>query len=78
MDTYLKRTALWYGGVGLLAADAARNVALPRKYLALVLQEIETMGVRSLGVGAVRDVGTPSGVRPRPPQPALSASRAAA
>jgi len=58
MDTYLKRTAMWYGGVGLLAADAARNVALPRKYLALVLQEIETMGVRSLGVALTAAVFT--------------------
>src|SRR5919206_560921 len=58
MDTYVRRTAMWYGGVGLLAADAARNVALPRKYLALVLQEIETMGVRSLGVALTAAVFT--------------------
>src|ERR687897_1799388 len=58
MDTYLRRTAMWYGGVGLLAADTARNVALPRKYFALVIEEIETMGVRSLGVALTAAVFT--------------------
>src|ERR671937_3063262 len=50
MDTYLRRTAIWYGGVGLVGAGAARNVALPRAYTRLVVREIEVMGVRSLGV----------------------------
>jgi len=58
MDAYLKRTAAWYGGVGLLAASAARNVALPPRYLTLVVQEIETMGVRSLGVALTAAVFT--------------------
>jgi len=58
MDTYFRRTAMWYGGVGLLAADAARNVALPRKYFALVIHEIEVMGVRSLGVALTAAVFT--------------------
>ena len=58
MDTYFRRTAMWYGGVGLLAADAARNVALPRKYFALVIHEIEVMGVRSLGVALIAAVFT--------------------
>ena len=58
MEAYLKRTASWYGGVGLLAASAARNVALPSRYLTLVVQEIETMGVRSLGVALTAAVFT--------------------
>lgn len=57
-DTYLKRTAMWYGGVGLLTATVARNVALPRRYLALVVHEIEVMGVRSLGVAMTAAVFT--------------------
>jgi phospholipid/cholesterol/gamma-HCH transport system permease protein len=58
MDAYLRRTATWYGGVGLLAASVARNVALPRKYLQLVVHEIEVMGVRSLGVALTAAVFT--------------------
>src|SRR6266446_5626910 len=50
MDTYLRRTVVWYGGVGMLAAQVLRSLALPRKYLGLVVVEVETMGVRSLGV----------------------------
>ena len=57
-DTYLKRTAMWYGGVGLLTASVARNFALPRKYLALVVHEIEVMGVRSLGVAMTAAIFT--------------------
>ena len=57
-ETYLKRTAMWYGGVGLLTASVARNVALPRRYLALVVHEIEVMGVRSLGVALTAAVFT--------------------
>jgi phospholipid/cholesterol/gamma-HCH transport system permease protein len=44
------RTASWYGGVGLLTAQVLRNLALPPKYGRIVVQEIEVMGVRSLGV----------------------------
>ena len=58
MDTYLKRTAMWYGGVGLLTASVARNAALPRRYLGLVVHEIEVMGVRSLGVAMTAAVFT--------------------
>ncbi len=53
-----RRTAMWYGGVGLLTAQVARNVGLPRKYLALVVREIDIMGVRSLGVAATAAVFT--------------------
>jgi phospholipid/cholesterol/gamma-HCH transport system permease protein len=58
MDAYLRRTIMWYGGVGQLTATVARNLALPRKYLALVVQEIEVMGVRSLGVALTAAVFT--------------------
>ena len=50
MEAYLRRTAVWYGGVGLLTGKVFRSLALPPKYFRLVVQEIETMGVRSLGV----------------------------
>jgi phospholipid/cholesterol/gamma-HCH transport system permease protein len=50
MDTYLTRTTLWYGGVALLTRDVFRNIVLPRKYLALVIREIDLMGNRSLVV----------------------------
>jgi phospholipid/cholesterol/gamma-HCH transport system permease protein len=58
MDTYLRRTAMWYGGVGLLTASVFRNVVLPRRYLVLVIDEIETMGVRSLGVALTAAIFT--------------------
>jgi phospholipid/cholesterol/gamma-HCH transport system permease protein len=50
MEAYLRRTAAWYGGVGLLTGKVFRGLALPPKYFRLVVQEVETMGVRSLGV----------------------------
>src|SRR5215467_15325501 len=50
MDTYLRRAAMWYGGVGLLTAQVARSLALPRSYFRLIVREIEIMGVQSLGV----------------------------
>ena len=50
MEAYLRRTAEWYGGVGLLTGTVFRSLALPPKYFRLVVQEVETMGVRSLGV----------------------------
>ena len=58
MDTFLRRTAMWYGGVGLLTAQVARSVALPPKYFRLVITEIEVMGVRSLGVAMTAAVFT--------------------
>src|SRR5207247_1376399 len=59
MEAYLRRTAIWYGGVGLLTAQVARSLALPPKYFRLVINEIEVMGVRSLGV-ALRTLGVDS------------------
>jgi phospholipid/cholesterol/gamma-HCH transport system permease protein len=58
MDTFLRRTAIWYGGVGLLTAQVARSVALPPRYFRLVINEIEVMGVRSLGVALTAAVFT--------------------
>jgi phospholipid/cholesterol/gamma-HCH transport system permease protein len=49
---------MWYGGVGLLTGRVARNLALPPKYFRLVLREIETMGIRSLGVALTAAVFT--------------------
>ncbi len=43
----------WYGGIGLLGIRVLRNLALPPKYGQVVLQEVEVMGVRSLGVALV-------------------------
>ena len=58
MEAYLKRTAMWYGGVGLLTAQVVRSLALPPKYFRLVIAEIEVMGVQSLGVALVAAIFT--------------------
>ena len=58
MEAYLERTVAWYGGVGLLTAAVARNIVLPRRYLHLVVAEIEMMGNRSLGVAMIAAVFT--------------------
>src|SRR5215468_8277060 len=58
MEAYLRRTAMWYGGVGLLTAQVFRSVALPPKYFRLVINAIEVMGVRSLGVALVAAIFT--------------------
>ena len=58
MEAYLWRTAMWYGGVGLLTAAVARNIVLPRRYLRLIVREIEIMGNRSLGVAMIAAVFT--------------------
>ena len=58
MDTYLRRAAMWYGGIGLLTADVARSVVLPRSYFRLIVREIEIMGIRSLGVALTAAVFT--------------------
>src|SRR5688572_11962336 len=58
MDTYLRRTAMWYGGVGLLTARVFANLALPPKYFRLVVREMEIMGVRSLAVAMTAAVFT--------------------
>src|SRR2546428_495875 len=58
MEAYLRRTAIWYGGVGLLPAQVARSLALPPKYFRLVINEIEVMGVRSLGVALTAAIFT--------------------
>src|SRR2546427_6465144 len=50
---YLRSTVEWYGGIGLLTTQVARNLALPPKYARLVIQETEVMGVRSAGVALI-------------------------
>ena len=49
---YMRRqgqeSVAWYGGLGLLAIEAARNVRLPPSYLIIVAQQIDLIGVRSL------------------------------
>ena len=58
MQIHLRRTAMWYGGVGLLTGSVLRNLALPPKYFRLVIHEVEVMGVRSLGVALTAAVFT--------------------
>src|SRR5438105_454490 len=58
MQAILTRSVLWYGGVALLAGSVLRNLALPPSYFRLILQEIETMGVRSLGVALTAAIFT--------------------
>jgi phospholipid/cholesterol/gamma-HCH transport system permease protein len=58
MAAYLRRTAMWYGGVGLLTAQVLRSLALPPKYFTLIAQEIEIQGVRSLGVALTAAIFT--------------------
>jgi phospholipid/cholesterol/gamma-HCH transport system permease protein len=58
MDTYLRRTAIWYGGVGLLTMQVVRSLALPPKYFRLIIYEIEIQGVRSLGVALTAAIFT--------------------
>src|SRR5207302_2060578 len=55
---YLRSTVAWYGGLGLLTGQVARNLALPPKYVRLVVQEIEVMGVRSAGVALIAAIFT--------------------
>jgi phospholipid/cholesterol/gamma-HCH transport system permease protein len=55
---YFRDTAMWYGGVGLLAAQVLRSLALPPKYFRLIALEIEVMGVRSLGVALTASIFT--------------------
>jgi len=49
----MRSTVGWYGGVGLLAGQVLRNLALPPKYGRLVVEQIEVMGVRSMGVALI-------------------------
>jgi len=58
MEGYLRRTVVWYGGVGLLTRQVFRSLALPPKYFLLIVQEIEVMGVRSLGVAMTAAIFT--------------------
>src|SRR3989454_11461541 len=57
-SSYLRETAMWYGGVGLLTAQVLRSLALPPKYFRLIILEIEALGVRSLGVALTAAIFT--------------------
>jgi phospholipid/cholesterol/gamma-HCH transport system permease protein len=43
-----RRVAAYYGGLGLLAWEVARNAWLPRRYVGLVVTGFDDIGVRSL------------------------------
>lgn len=58
MDISLRRSVVWYGGVGMLTGRVLRSVALPPKYFRLVVGEVEAMGVRSLGVALTAAIFT--------------------
>ena len=47
---YLRDSLVWYGGLGLLAMQVVRNLALPPHYFALVARQIDIIGVRSTAV----------------------------
>jgi phospholipid/cholesterol/gamma-HCH transport system permease protein len=53
-----RRAAFYYGGLGLLTGQVIRNLALPPSYFRLVVQEIDSMGVRSLLVASTAAVFT--------------------
>ena len=46
----MRESIVWYGGLGLLAIQVARNLALPPHYFALVARQIDIIGVRSTAV----------------------------
>src|SRR5262245_7321402 len=58
MESYVRRAVGWYGGLGLLGGSVVRNLALPPSYLRHIVTEMETMGVRSLGVALTAAVFT--------------------
>ena len=46
-------TVAWYGGLALLSAQVARNLALPPSYVRIVAQQIDVIGVRSTAVALI-------------------------
>ncbi|PYM48987.1 MAG: transporter [Candidatus Rokuibacteriota bacterium] len=58
LELSLRRTVVWYGGLGLLTGRVMRSLALPPKYFRLILREIESMGVQSLGVALTAAIFT--------------------
>src|SRR5947207_9378364 len=58
MQAVLTRSVLWYGGVALLAGRVLRNLALPPSYFRLIVLEIETLGIRSVGVALTAAIFT--------------------
>jgi phospholipid/cholesterol/gamma-HCH transport system permease protein len=58
LQTQGRQAAIWYGGLGLLAAQVARNLSLPRASWRLVLVYIDRMGVGSVVVAVTAAVFT--------------------
>src|SRR6266702_1953048 len=58
MEAYLKRTVVWYGGVGLLTSQVFRSLALPPKDFRLIVQEMKVTeqidALRTLGVNYIK------------------------
>jgi phospholipid/cholesterol/gamma-HCH transport system permease protein len=50
INRHVHESVVWYGGLGLLTAQVARNLALPPHYFKLVAREVDTIGVRSVTV----------------------------
>jgi phospholipid/cholesterol/gamma-HCH transport system permease protein len=48
-----REAVAWYGGLALLTAQVARNLALPPSYLQIVAHQIDVIGVRSVAVALI-------------------------
>src|SRR2546426_6028921 len=48
LELSLRRTVVWYGGVGLLTGRGMRRLGLPPQYFPLILRGIQAIGVRWL------------------------------
>ncbi|MBI3456682.1 MAG: ABC transporter permease [Candidatus Rokubacteria bacterium] len=48
LGTRSRRVAAYYGGLGLLTWEVARNAWLPRRYIPLIIAGFDDMGVQSL------------------------------
>ena len=53
-----RQALIWYGGLGLLAAQVMRNISLPPSYWRLVLQQVDAMGVSSVLVALTAAIFT--------------------
>lgn len=45
-----REAVAWYGGLALLTAQVARNLALPPSYLEIVARQVDVIGIRSVAV----------------------------
>lgn len=53
-----REAVVWYGGLGLLTVQVARNLTLPPSYWGLVIREMDTIGIRSLTVALTAAIFT--------------------